>query len=88
MAQNLLPICLDHLNKSSDTIIVNLRIICFELLAALYYTLDNIKPANRSRLNAIQLLELIPRLPDSKAYGIESLLQAFMEDLFQLEQVN
>jgi hypothetical protein len=52
----------------------------------LYYTFGNIKPGNRSHLNAIQLLGLMT-CPNLKKYGIEPLLEAFMEDLCKLEQV-
>lgn len=53
---------------------------------ALYYTLGNIKPCNRSHMNAIQLLGLVTST-HLKTYGIEPLLKAFMEDLYKLEQV-
>jgi hypothetical protein len=58
----------------------------FSFLAALYYSLGNIKPKNRSHLNAIQLLGLLPSR-HFKTYGIDPLLEAFMEDLSKLEQV-
>ena len=54
--------------------------------AALYYTLGNIKPRNHSHMNAIQLLGLASSR-HLQTYGIEPLLQAFMEDLYKLEQV-
>ncbi|XP_028410460.1 uncharacterized protein LOC114533073 [Dendronephthya gigantea] len=53
--------------------------------SALYYTLGNIKPCNRSHMNAVQLLGLIT-CKHLKLYGIEPLLEAFMEDLHKLEQ--
>ena len=56
----------------------------FLLLAALYYTLGNIKPCNRSHLKAIQLLVLVTSY-HLKIYGIEPLLKALMDDLSQLE---
>ena len=52
----------------------------------MYYTLGNIKPQNRSHLNAIQLLGLMTT-KHMKTYGIQPLLNAFMDDLEKLEQV-
>lgn len=51
-----------------------------------YYTLGNISPKHRSQLGAIQLLA-VATSPVIKKYGIDSILEPFMEDLHKLEQV-
>ena len=51
-----------------------------------YYTLGNIFPKHRSQLGAIQLLA-VATSPVIKKYGIDSILEPFMEDLHKLEQV-
>lgn len=51
-----------------------------------YYTLGNIRPENRSHKNAVQLLGLVTS-KHLKKYGVDALLEAFMQDLAQLEQV-
>jgi len=50
-----------------------------------YYTLGNISPKHRSQLGAIQLLA-VATSPVIKKYGIDSILEPFMEDLQKLEQ--
>jgi hypothetical protein len=58
----------------------------FFLLGVVYYTLGNINPKLRSQCDAIQLL-LIATTPVIKKYGIDVLLDPFMDDLKYLEQV-
>lgn len=52
-----------------------------------YYTLGNILPQYRSQLKAIQLLAVAKR-PVIKKYGINCMLQTFMEEIAELEQVH
>lgn len=52
-----------------------------------YYTLGNIRPAYRSQLKAIQLLA-VARRPVIKKYGINAMLETFMKELSELEQVS
>ena len=58
----------------------------FVPLGVVYYTLGNIDPKHRSQCDAIQLL-LIATTPIIKQYGIDALLEPFMNDLEYLEQV-
>jgi hypothetical protein len=62
---------------------------CFvsSFIGVIYFTIGNIAPKHRSQLNAIQLLA-IATSPIIKKYGIDALLEPFMEDLQSLEQVN
>ncbi|EDO28047.1 predicted protein [Nematostella vectensis] len=53
---------------------------------AFYYTLGNIKPENRSHLNAIQLLAIVTTKL-LKKYGIDPTLQVIIRDLSYLEQI-
>lgn len=53
---------------------------------AFYYALGNIRPENRSHMNAIQLLALV-NSKHLKTYGVDTILSAFMNDLQLLEQV-
>ena len=55
--------------------------------AVFYYTLANISPQYRSSLNTIQLLTLVKSAYVSK-YGVDQILQPFMDDLALLEKVN
>lgn len=55
-------------------------------LGVVYYTLGNIDPKHRSQLGTIQLLAVVTS-PIIKKYGIDSILEPFMEDLHKLEQV-
>jgi hypothetical protein len=48
--------------------------------------LGNMSPTNRSQLDAIQLL-CIATSPVIKKYGIDTILEPFMDDLEKLEQV-
>ena len=57
------------------------------ILVVVYYTLGNIHPKYRSQLDSIQLL-LIATTPVIKKYGIDALLEPFMNDLGYLEQVS
>jgi len=52
-----------------------------------YYTLGNINPKYRSQLDAIQLLA-IATSPVIKKYGIDAILEPFLDDLQYLEQVS
>ena len=53
---------------------------------AVYYTLGNIQPEDRSQLYAIQLVALVT-VPLVKKYGIDAILEPFMNDLKELEKV-
>lgn len=48
------------------------------LVGVVYYTLGNIDPKHRSQLGAIQLLA-VATSPIIKKYGIDPILQPFME---------
>ena len=54
--------------------------------AAFYYTLANISPHHRSSLNMIQLVTLV-KSQDVTKYGIDKILEPFMEDIKKLEKV-
>lgn len=56
------------------------------ILGAVYYTLGNIKPEHRSQLHAIQLVALVT-VPLLKKYGIDAILEHFMDDIKELEKV-
>ena len=51
-----------------------------------YYTLGNIKPEHRSQLHAIQLVALVT-VPLLKKYGVDAILEYFINDLKELEKV-
>ena len=51
-----------------------------------YYTLGNIRPVYRSNLKAIQLL-CIAKSSDIRAYGVEKLLQPFIQQMSILGKV-
>ena len=53
---------------------------------AVYFTLGNIKPEHRSQLYAIQVVALV-MVPLLKKYGIDAILEHFMNDLNKLEKV-
>ena len=57
------------------------------ILGVVYYTLGNISPKYRSQLDAIQLLA-IATSPVIKRYGIDAILEPFLDDLQYLEQVS
>ena len=52
----------------------------------MYYTLGNLSPKYRSQLDAIQLLA-IATSPVINKYGIDAILEPFLDDLQFLEQV-
>ena len=54
--------------------------------AAFYYTLANISPQHRSSLDMIQLITLV-KSTDVTAYGIDTILEPFMEAVENLETV-
>ena len=56
------------------------------ILGVFYYTLGNIDPKHRSQLKAMQLLTIAKRTVIKK-YGCNEILQTFMTELNQLEQV-
>ena len=55
-------------------------------IGVFYYTLGNIDPMHHSQLKAMQLLA-IAKKPVIKKYGCNEILQSFMTQLNQLEQV-
>ena len=63
------------------------KFLALLILGGFYYTLGNIRPENRSHKNAIQLLGLVTS-KHLKKYGVAPLLDAFIQDLAQLEQVS
>ena len=65
----------------------NWIIFIYFYLGVVYYTLGNINPKYRSQLDAIQLLA-IATSPVIKKYGIDAILEPFLDDLQYLEQVN
>ena len=65
----------------------NWIIFIYFYLGVVYYTLENINPKYRSQLDAIQLLA-IATSPVIKKYGIDAILEPFLDDLQFLEQVN
>ena len=60
--------------------------VYFSLSVVFYYTLANISPQYRSSLNMIQLIALV-KSDDVSYYGIDKILQPFMDDLAKLEKV-
>ena len=56
------------------------------LSAVFYYSLANITPQYRSSLNTIQLVTLVKSV-DVSLYGVDKILQPFMDDLAKLEKV-
>ena len=52
----------------------------------MYYTLANISPQHRSSLNMIQFVTLV-KSQDVTTYGIDKILEPFMEDIKKLEKV-
>lgn len=60
---------------------------CLLLTGVIYYTLGNIRSQYRSQLDAIQLLA-IATSPVIKKYGIDAILEPFLDDLQYLEQVS
>ena len=55
-------------------------------LAVFYYTLANISPQYRSSLKAIQLITVVKSM-DVAMYGVDKILQPFMDDVAKLEKV-
>ncbi|XP_058961485.1 uncharacterized protein [Pocillopora verrucosa] len=53
-------------------------------IGAFYFNLGNLSPEYRSVINSIQLIALC-RVPLIKKYGMNRILQPFMQDLHQLE---
>jgi hypothetical protein len=66
-------------------LLYNFEPLC-NISGAFYYTLGNVGPLYRSSLKSIQLLCLCKTLYIKK-YGIDAVLQPFMNDLRKLEQV-
>lgn len=64
----------------------NWFIFIYFYLGVVYYTLGNINPKKR-QLDAIQLLA-IATSPVIKKYGIDAILEPFLDDLQYIEQVN
>lgn len=64
-----------------------IHIYYFNTVGVVYFTLGNLPPTQRSQVNAIQLLA-IATSPVIKEYGIDAILEPFMNDLELLEQVN
>ena len=60
---------------------------CFLFVGVVYFTLGNILPQHRSQTIAIQLLAIATN-PIIKKYGIDAILEPFLEDLQKLEQVS
>ena len=52
-----------------------------------YYTLENVRPSFRSKLQSILLLAVAETSLISK-YGINSILEPFVEEMKELESVN
>ncbi len=65
-------------------IIINVCIFCVGLF---YYLLGNLKPEFRSSLKVIQLVTLV-RHSFIKDYGIDKILEPFMDDIKLLESVS
>ena len=55
--------------------------------AVFYYLLANLSPQYRSSLQNIQLITLA-RTQDVTRYGVDKILEPFMEDIKQLEKVS
>lgn len=64
----------------------NWFIFIYFYLGVVYYPLGNINPKKR-QLDAIQLLA-IATSPVIKKYGIDAILEPFLDDLQYIEQVN
>ena len=59
---------------------------CCLLSGVFNYSLGNINPALRSSLQSIQLLAVV-KSSNIDLYGIDKILEPFMEDIGLLEQV-
>jgi hypothetical protein len=59
----------------------------FVLVGLFYYTLGNISPRYRSSLKAIQLITVVKH-SILKDYGIDKILEPFIEDIKALEMVS
>ena len=60
---------------------------CYLLLAVFYYSLGNITPALCSSLQSIRLVAVV-KSSNIALYGIDTILEPFMEDLSRLELVH
>ena len=56
------------------------------IIALFYYTLGNISPKHRAVLNAIQLVAVVKHSLVNE-YGIDKIIEPFMEDIKALESV-
>jgi hypothetical protein len=63
-----------------------ISIYCYLYLGTFYYTIANMKPENRSRTNAIQLLALMTS-PLLNKYGPDAILDKFITELREFEKV-
>ena len=59
----------------------------YTTLCVIRYSLGNINPALRSSLQSIQLVAVV-KSSYVNLYGIDTILEPFMEDIGRLEQVN
>ena len=66
------------LNDASNRTVVGIGVF--------YYTLGNIRPSRRSTLKAIQLV-VIAKTKIIEYYGIDTILQPFMDSVKELETV-
>ena len=55
-------------------------------VGAFYYTLGNMKPSLRSKLNSIQLL-LLAKYSSVAEFGIDRMLEPIIDDIKKLESV-
>ena len=59
---------------------------CYLLLGVFYYSLGNITPALCSSVQSIRLVAVV-KSSNIALYGIDTILEPFMEDLSRLELV-
>lgn len=64
----------------------NNLLLFFNSLAVFYYTLANLSPQYRSSLKMIHLVT-VAKTVDVASYGIDKILQPFMESIKELEKV-
>lgn len=84
---DLMPKCTSLVYQNSPLQFYNYSDYCMCIYVGLfYYTLGNIHPRLRSGLQTIQLLTVV-KTTHITTYGIDTILEPFMEDIKKLEKV-
>lgn len=74
------------LGKDFKSYSLCLRAMLYMFVGAFYFVLGNLSPRNRSLLHSIQLVALA-KTSLIQSYGIDVILQPFMESIHKLERV-